>query len=154
MHYIGVRDGKEKKNGEKAKSILALWFSCTQYTSTLCRCMLSLKTLVLIVAEKSVANNFTGKKNVQIKGMISMILSFDSMSHFKILGRIVDKKNSLHTDTHSYRKQKLYTPYILLCQGPVVQSIVSLTSSLVVKMLTHLVSTISNSQVFFLKKCE
>ena len=35
--------------------------------------------------------------------------------------------------------------------GPVVQSIVSLTSSLVVKMLTVLVSTISNSQVFLLK---
>ena len=34
-------------------------------------------------------------------------------------------------------------------QGPVVQSSVSLTSSLVVKMLTVLVSTISNSQVFF-----
>ena len=38
--------------------------------------------------------------------------------------------------------------------GPVVQSIVSLTSLLVVKMLTVLVSTISNSQVFLLKKCE
>ena len=38
--------------------------------------------------------------------------------------------------------------------GPVVQSIVSLMSSLVVKMLTLLVSTISNSQVFLLKKCE
>ena len=38
--------------------------------------------------------------------------------------------------------------------GPVVQSIVSLTSWLVVKMLTILVSTISNSQVFLLKKCE
>ena len=37
---------------------------------------------------------------------------------------------------------------------PVVQSVVSLTSSLVVKMLTVLVSTISNSQVFLLKKCE
>ena len=32
-------------------------------------------------------------------------------------------------------------------QGPVVQSVVSLTSSLVVKMLTVLVSTISNSEV-------
>ena len=31
-------------------------------------------------------------------------------------------------------------------QGPVVQSIVSLTSSLVVKMITVLISTISNSQ--------
>ena len=37
-------------------------------------------------------------------------------------------------------------------QGPVVQSAVSLTSSLVVKMLTVLVSTIANSQVFLLKK--
>ena len=40
-------------------------------------------------------------------------------------------------------------------QVPVVQSIVSLTSSLVVKMLSVLVSTLSNSQVFLLKKkCE
>ena len=39
-------------------------------------------------------------------------------------------------------------------KGPVVQSIVSLTSSLVVKMLTVLVSTVSSSQVFLLKKCE
>ena len=36
-------------------------------------------------------------------------------------------------------------------QGPAVQSIVSLTSSLAVKRLTALVSTISNSQVFFWK---
>ena len=36
-------------------------------------------------------------------------------------------------------------------QGPVVQSVVSLTSSLVVKILTVLVSTVSNSQVFLLK---
>ena len=36
--------------------------------------------------------------------------------------------------------------------GLVVQSIVSLTSSLEVKLLTVLVSTISNPQVFLLKK--
>ena len=36
--------------------------------------------------------------------------------------------------------------------GPVVQSIISLTSSLVVKMLTVLVSTISKSQVFVQQK--
>ena len=41
-----------------------------------------------------------------------------------------------------------------VCLGPVVQSIVSLTSLLVVKMLTALVSTVSNPQVFLLKKCE
>ena len=40
------------------------------------------------------------------------------------------------------------------CLGPVVQNIVSLTSLVVVKMLTVLVSIISNSQVFLLKKCE
>ena len=37
-------------------------------------------------------------------------------------------------------------------QGPVVQSIVSLMSSLVVK--TVIISAISKSQVFLLKKCE
>ena len=36
--------------------------------------------------------------------------------------------------------------------GPVVQRVVSLTSSLVVKMLTVLESIIPNSQVFLLKK--
>ena len=39
-------------------------------------------------------------------------------------------------------------------QGPVVQSIVSLKSSWVVQIVTVLVSTISNSQLFLLKKCE
>ena len=39
-------------------------------------------------------------------------------------------------------------------QGPVVQSIISLTSLLVVKMLTVLIRTISNSQEFLLKKCQ
>ena len=39
-------------------------------------------------------------------------------------------------------------------QGIVVQSNVSLTSSLAVKKFTVLVSIISNSQVFWLTKCE
>ena len=39
-------------------------------------------------------------------------------------------------------------------QAPVVQSIVSLMSLLVVKLLTVLVSTISNSQVFLLKNAK
>ena len=38
------------------------------------------------------------------------------------------------------------------CLGPVVQSIVSLITSLVVKMLTVLVSIMSNAQVFFAEK--
>ena len=44
----------------------------------------------------------------------------------------------------------IYPKYL----GPVVQSIISLTSLLVVKMLNVLVSTISNSKLFLLKKCE
>ena len=36
--------------------------------------------------------------------------------------------------------------------GAIVQSVISLMSSLVVKILIVLVSTISNSQVFFVKK--
>ena len=44
--------------------------------------------------------------------------------------------------------------YFRIYQGPVVQSIISLTSLLVVKMLTVLVSKMSNSQIFLLKKCE
>ena len=42
----------------------------------------------------------------------------------------------------------------IFTQGPVVQSIVSLTSLLVIKILTALPSTKSNSQVFLLNRCE
>ena len=58
-------------------------------------------------------------------------------------------------DSHVFQfpTQKL-NPFILEFLGPVVQSIVSLASSLVVRMLIVLVNTISNSQVFLLKKCE
>ena len=45
---------------------------------------------------------------------------------------------------------KYISPY--KCLDLVVQSVVSLTSLLMVKMLTVLVSTISNSQIFLLKK--
>ena len=44
--------------------------------------------------------------------------------------------------------------HLELYQGPVVQSIISLTSSLVVKLLTVLVSKIPSTQAFSLKKCE
>ena len=48
--------------------------------------------------------------------------------------------------------QRKNLQYIVL--GPVVQRVVSLTSSLMVKIISVLVSTISNSQIFLLKKCE
>ena len=61
--------------------------------------------------------------------------------------------------THCRLNSLPHTIYIYIYifakfQGPVVQSIVSLTSSLVVKIVTVLVSIISNSLVFLLKKCE
>ena len=49
-------------------------------------------------------------------------------------------------DKHSFKE--------LSSQDPVVQSIVSLTSSLVVEVLIVLVGIISKSQVVLLKKCE
>ena len=52
------------------------------------------------------------------------------------------------TITNSYKQNR---SIIAKHQSPVVQNTVSLTSSLVVKMLTVLVSRISNSQVFLLK---
>ena len=51
--------------------------------------------------------------------------------------------------TYSSRHGMFFNLKVL---GPVVQSIVSLMSSLVVNMLTVLVSTISNLQVFFQQK--
>ena len=59
---------------------------------------------------------------------------------------IYSAKQGLNKNT----KRQFFLPDNL---GPVVQSIISLTSLLVVKMLTVLVSKISNSQVFLLKKC-
>ena len=55
--------------------------------------------------------------------------------------KLVQTLSSFHTDRSK-----------TVLQGPAVQSVVSLKSSLAVKMLTVLVSTISNSQVFLLKK--
>ena len=60
---------------------------------------------------------------------------------------------------HAPKTDSLMIPFILSQSqlnnlGPVVQSIISLTSYLVVKMLTVLVKSISNSQVFLLKKCK
>ena len=57
---------------------------------------------------------------------------------------LLNKRNHIFTNLIQYVHAMRKLPY----QGPVVQSIVNLTSSLVVKMLIVLISTISNSQVF------
>ena len=59
---------------------------------------------------------------------------------------------ALKRDYCSYSKYPDTLPYLSKNLGPVVQSIVCLTCLLVVKMLTVLVSTISNSKVLLLKK--
>ena len=58
-----------------------------------------------------------------------------------------DASNNFHN--HSSKMRHSFNPKVL---GPVVQSLISLTSLLVVKMLTVLVSIISNSQLVLLKK--
>ena len=57
-------------------------------------------------------------------------------------------RGEVKKDINTFWLQK--APYL----GPVVQSVASLTSLLVVKILTVLLSIISNSQVFLLKKCK
>ena len=58
----------------------------------------------------------------------------------------------MFTDKHVPTDGCTNTIQVVVNHGPVVQSIVSLTSSLVVKMLFVLVSTIFNSHVLLLKK--
>ena len=61
----------------------------------------------------------------------------------------------LHALIHHQNLLGAYVFHVYhIYQGQVVQSIVNLTSSLVVKMLIVLVREISNSQLFLLKKIE
>ena len=63
--------------------------------------------------------------------------------------------NTFWLKSHLIRSCACYRRFLKIDNlGPVVQSVVSFTSSLVVKMWTVLVRTMSNSQVFLLKKCE
>ena len=59
-----------------------------------------------------------------------------------------------HCMEYKFTENKYQFTSIFGKLGPVVQSVVSSMSSLVVKILTVLISTISNSQIFLLKKCE
>ena len=77
------------------------------------------------------------------RGRIQLML----VLHFIAQSRSLEPLKHLQTtyDLNTVEKDVKY-------QGLVVQSIVSLISSLVVKISTVLVSTISDSQVFLLKK--
>ena len=117
MHYTGVKDGEKKEKGKKKSkeiSVLSLlWFSLTQDHLTLCWCIQNMKTLALLLAEKSVMKKFYWRKRKNL----------------------TNKGNNKH-------------------QGPVVQSVVSLTSSLRVISLIVLADSIYSIMIFLLKKCE
>ena len=70
MYYTGVRDGKKEKGKKKAKEMLESWFSFTQYTSILCKCIQNLKTLALLGAEKSVTKKLFWRKRKMDKQKI------------------------------------------------------------------------------------
>ena len=72
-----------------------------------------------------------------------------------VAGASRDLTRDLLITSLSHRGQQVSDEMTKFChQGRVDQSVVSLTSLLMVKILTVLISTISNSQVFLLKKCE
>ena len=91
-------------------------------------CIQNLKTLSQIGAEKSVTEIFVGEKeNGQIKGLIKtnvwLILCYTEqlviptfVPNFIILRQVAAEKSltdkRLHTNTHSYRKDKTYIPPI------------------------------------------
>ena len=60
MYYIGLGDGKKENWKKKAKLITESWFSFSQYTWPLSRCIQNLKTLAVIGAENSVMKSFIG----------------------------------------------------------------------------------------------
>ena len=70
-----------------------------------------------------------------------------------LIGHIISVKGNRYSFRGSNSVEMFCLP-LKRDQGPVVQNIVSLTHLLVVKMLTLLVCTISNSQMFLLEKCE
>ena len=52
-----------EKGKKKWQDISALWFSFTQDTSTVCRCLQNLKTLAVLGAEKFVTKIYWRKRN-------------------------------------------------------------------------------------------
>ena len=91
--------------------------------------------LILSLSEISKARLYTNK--------ILITMSNDNLER---VNEIVGKYGL------KYQRQVCCDFFILYFQGPIVQSIACLMSSLVVKMLTVLVNTISNSEVFLLEK--
>ena len=104
------------------------------YLSRVCMCFrYSNKIRIIIIMKKSPAQNVLAKK-VQPK--------CGKKDQRDFIEKISSPKNTKENEDHYVYIER---------QGPFVQSIISLTPSLVVKMLTDLVSTIQNSQLFLLK---
>ena len=107
MYYIGVRDGKTgKMKKRRQKLITASWFSSTQYTWPLSRCIQTLKTLAIIRAENSVTEIVIGEKEKLTNKGNDKQQHADSLLHntsshtqhflpsFKILRAVVPEKSS------------------------------------------------------------
>ena len=96
---------KRKKGKKKSKEISALWFSFTQDTSIVCRCIQNFKTLALLVAEKSVMKSFIGenekmtnKGNDKHKALWISRTRYKKLHpvfirNFKIIGTVVPEKS-------------------------------------------------------------
>ena len=93
----------------------------------------------------------TGPRASDKRSMQKIIFLFCYSPQNHTLWVLVSGTPSSHFQYHNlYFCGKIRKIFILL--GPFVQSIVSIMSLLVVKMLTVLVSTVCNSQIFLLKK--
>ena len=90
-------------------------------------------------------------KSTTIFVLFTMVSSLDTCAYIQTFEyhHIYPKYWDTVTSYHFCHKIQACLFYYL---SPVVQSIISLTNLLAVKILTALVSTISNSQVFLLKK--
>ena len=67
MYYIAVRDGKQTNEKGRQKLFTESWFSFSQYTWPLSKCIQNMKTMAVIGAENSVTKSFIGEKKKRDK---------------------------------------------------------------------------------------
>ena len=94
---------KMEKWKKKTKLITESWFSFSQYTWPLSRCIQNLKTMAVIGAENSVTESFIGEKEKWTNKGNDKQQHADSLLHnksyptfvpnFKILGGVVPEKS-------------------------------------------------------------
>ena len=107
LTVTGVRDGK-RNNGKRQKLISASWFSFSQYTWPLSRCIQNLEILALTGAEK-----FDWKERTIIKwtnkGLISRRRPILLYATQQVIPNICTKFENQERSEKSLAKQKVYT---------------------------------------------